>query len=122
MFRKTFVQYVTVCLVRTYKNAGQKRAYFFKKKRTKMDAVYIHRKYEQRVGGAHLRVIAPADNTALFKKMLQRSQPVSNTVCDLTGRDLNRRPPAPKTTALLLDQLMFEMLWNNELKTRQLRC
>ena len=41
----------------------------------------------------------------LSKKMLQRWRAVGNTVSDLTVRDLNLRPPAPQTNALLLDQL-----------------
>ena len=39
----------------------------------------------QRVYGVHLRVIAPADNTASFKEMLQRWRAIGNTVSDLTG-------------------------------------
>ena len=38
-----------------------------------------------RVGRAHIRVIAPAGNRALFEEKLQRWRAVSNTVSDLTG-------------------------------------
>ena len=38
-----------------------------------------------RVGGAHLRVIAPMGNTAPFEEMLQQWRVVGNTVSDLTG-------------------------------------
>ena len=40
-------------------------------------------------------------NTAPFEEMLQRWRAVGNTVPDLTGRDLNLKPPAPETNALL---------------------
>ena len=38
-----------------------------------------------RVCRAHLRIIAPAGNTASFEEMLQQLQAVSSTVSDLTG-------------------------------------
>ena len=41
----------------------------------------------------------------LSKKTPQRWQAVGNTVTNLTGRDLNLRPPAPETNSLPLDQL-----------------
>ena len=68
----------------------------------------------------HLRIIAPAGNTAPFEEMLQRWRAVGNTVSDLTvniriivgntvsdltARDSNLRPPAPKTNTSPLDQL-----------------
>ena len=37
--------------------------------------------------------------------MSQRWRAVGNTVSDLTAQDLNRRPSAPETNVLQLDQL-----------------
>ena len=54
----------------------------------------------QRVCGAHLRVIAPADNTATFEEMLQQQRTVGNIVSIWPSQVLNRRPPVPKTNAL----------------------
>ena len=45
----------------------------------------------QRVGGAHLRVIAPVGNTAPFEKMSQRWRAVGNTVFDLTSQRFEPR-------------------------------
>ena len=55
--------------------------------------------------GAHLRVIAPAGNTAPFKKMLQRWQAVGSTVSDLTDPELEPQASDPEMKALLLNQL-----------------
>ena len=49
---------------------------------------------------AHLRIIAPAGNTALSKEMSQRWQAIGNTVSDL-----KLRSTAPEMNALPLDQL-----------------
>ena len=39
----------------------------------------------QRFGGAHLRVIAPMDNTGFFEEMALRWRAIGKTVFDLTG-------------------------------------
>ena len=44
-------------------------------------------------------------NTAPFEEILQRWSAVCNTVTDLTGPRLNLPLPAPKASALPLDQL-----------------
>ena len=45
-------------------------------------------------------------NTAVSEEILQWWRAVGNSVSDLTGqRELNLRPSAPETNALLLDQL-----------------
>ena len=49
------------------------------------------RRSVERVGGAHLRVIAPASNTAPFEEMSQRWRAVGNTVSDLTGPRFERQ-------------------------------
>ena len=41
---------------------------------------------------AHLRLIAPAGNTASFEEMLQRCQAIGNTVSDLTGPRFEPQP------------------------------
>ena len=72
-----------------------------------------------RVCGANLRVIAPADNAALFQEMLQTTLLFSKKCCSggeqleklcpiSPAGDLNLSPlspPAPETTALPLYQL-----------------
>ena len=67
-----------------------------------------------RVGGAHLRVIAPVDSTASFKKILHSSSEPMAKLCPIwPALDLNLRPPAQETNALPLDQLAghFKSRW-----------
>ena len=45
-------------------------------------------------------------NTAPFEEISQRWLAVGNTASDLTGRDLNFRPPDPETNALPLADLI----------------
>ena len=49
----------------------------------------------------------PVGNTAPSEEKSQQWRAVGNIVSDLTAaRDLNLRPPAPETNALMLDQII----------------
>ena len=78
----------------------------------------VLRRSEQRVCGAHLRVITPRKHS-FIRKLLQWWRVVGNTASDLAGRDLNPRPPAPETNAFPLNQLVGPTTRNRSISTNK---
>ena len=70
--------------------------------------LHIHAKLDRSVklvDGAHLRVVAPAGNTAPFEEMSYRWRSVGNIASGFIDRDLNFQPTVSETNALPFDQL-----------------